>query len=98
MFLVETDDGLLFPRRQPAIPGNPTVVFIDAPVALSPLVELAGTHTQPVDKSSRADLGLFRPTPDEIPDYVPHIARHPHLGQSRARRLCKALCSAITSA
>src|SRR5258708_19537066 len=72
MFLVEADDGLLFPRREPEIPGDPTVVFIDAPVALSPVVELAGTHTHPTNKSPAPDLGLSRPTPPEIPPYLPH--------------------------
>src|SRR5712671_3206460 len=59
MFPVEVDDGLLFPRCQPEITGNPTVVLIDAPIAFSPVVELAGSHAQPVDESSGADLGFF---------------------------------------
>src|SRR5207245_1508449 len=46
MFQVKADDGLLFPRLQPEITGNPTVVFIDAPVAASPVVELAGLEEQ----------------------------------------------------
>jgi len=37
---METDDGLLLPRLQPEITGNPAVVFIDAPVALSPVENL----------------------------------------------------------
>ena len=44
---METDDGFLLPRLQPEIPGNPTVVLIDSPVALPPVVELAGGHAQP---------------------------------------------------
>ena len=52
---MEADDRLLLPRRESEIPRNPTVVFMDAPVALSPVVELAGTHTQPVEESSDAD-------------------------------------------
>jgi hypothetical protein len=39
---METDDRFFLPRLQPEITGNPTIVFIDAPVALSPVVELAG--------------------------------------------------------
>src|ERR1035438_3355197 len=78
--------------------GNLTVVFIDAPVALSPVIELAGPYAQPVDEASGADLGLFRPTPDEIHHQVPHIVRHPHLGQSSPRLFFKAMCSAINSA
>src|SRR5438132_14156079 len=74
MFQVKADDGLLFPRLQPEITGNPTVVFIEAPVAASPVVELAGPHAQPVDESSGADLGFFRPAPDEIHHQVPCLA------------------------
>src|ERR1700686_2726032 len=89
MFLVEADDVLLLPRRQPEIAGNPAVVFIDAPIALSPVVELAGTHSQPTDESSSADLGFFRPAPDEIHHQVPVIMRHSHLGQSSPRLFLK---------
>jgi hypothetical protein len=39
---MEIDDGFLLPRLQPEITGNPTVVLIHSPVALSPVVELAG--------------------------------------------------------
>src|SRR5437588_5050711 len=85
MFPVEADDRLLLPGREPEITRNPTVVFIDPSVAFSPFVELAGSHAQPVDESSGADLGLFRPAPDEIHHLVPHIVRYPHFGQSSPR-------------
>src|ERR1700730_3017753 len=98
MFPVEVDDGPLFPRREPEITGNPTVVFIDAPIPLSPVVELAGAYAQPVDESSGTDLGFFRPAPDEIHHQVPHIVRHPHFGQSSPRLFFRAMCSAINSA
>src|SRR5262250_2188874 len=61
-------------------------------------VELAGSHTQPVDESSGADFRLFRPAPDEIHYQVPHVMRHPHFGQSSPRLFFKAMCSAINSA
>src|SRR5713226_3158033 len=38
---VERDDGLLLPLLQPKVPGNPTVVLVDATIAFSPIVELA---------------------------------------------------------
>src|SRR5260370_27055150 len=38
-----------------------------------------------MDESSGADLGLFRPTPDEIDHQVTHIVRDPYLGQSSPR-------------
>ena len=56
---MEPDDRFLLPRLQPEITGDPTVVFVDAPVALSPVIELAGLHAQPMDESPGADLGLF---------------------------------------
>src|SRR3989442_11067643 len=95
---MKTDDGFLLPRLQPEIAGNPTVVLIHSPVALSPVVELAGPNAQPLRESSDADLGLLRPTSDKIHDLIPHIMRHPALGQSSPRLFFKATCSAISSA
>src|SRR5271170_7333343 len=95
---MEPDDRLFLPRLQPKITRNPTIVLIHAPVALSPVVELASPHPQPADQSPGADLRLFRPAPDEIHHLVPHIVRHPHLGQSSPRLFFKAMCSAISSA
>src|ERR1700678_2816501 len=85
MLVMESDDRLLLPASQPKTPGNPTVVFIDPTVALPPVIELAGPHSQPIDASSDADLGLLRPAPDEIYDQIPHVVRHPDLGQSSPR-------------
>src|SRR5437667_305192 len=85
-------------RTTIAIQNAAQVVEGAAPVAASPVVELAGPHAQPVDESSGADLGFFRPAPDEIHHQVPHIVWHPHLGQSSPRLFFKAMCSAINSA
>jgi len=65
---VELDDRFFLPRLQPEITGNPTVVLVDAPIPLPPVIELAGGHAQPRDEPSDADLGLLRPAPDEIHD------------------------------
>ena len=77
---VEIDDRVFLPRLQPEIAGNPTVVLVDTPVALSPVIELAGRHTQPMNESPDADLGLLRPAPGEIHHFVPHVVRHPAAG------------------
>src|ERR1700674_4893661 len=53
---VKVDDCLLLPPLQPKITRDPTVVLVDATVALSPIVELAGAHAQPVDEPPNADL------------------------------------------
>src|SRR5208283_5447937 len=95
---MESDDCLFLPRLPPESTVNPTIVLIHAPVALSPVVELAGPHAHPADLAPGADLRLFRPAPDEIHHLVPHIVRNPHLGQSSPRLFFKAMCSAISSA
>ena len=95
---MEIDDGLLFPIFQPKVPGNPTVVFVDAALAFSPIVELAGSDVEPHDKPPGADLGLFRPAPDEIHDLVPPVVRNPDPGQSSPSVFFSATCSAINSA
>src|SRR5713226_5362946 len=95
---MEPDDGFFLPRLQPEIAGNPTVVFVRSPIALPPVVELTGSHAQPMNESPDADLGLLRPAPDEIHHLIPHIVWHPGLGQSSPRLFFNAMCSAISSA
>src|SRR4029077_15285295 len=95
---MEADDRFLLPRLQPEIPGNPTVVLIHSPVALAPVVELAGSNAQPLRESPDADLGLLRPTSDKIHHLIPHIVRHPVLAQSSPRLFFSAMVSAISSA
>src|SRR5215831_13397678 len=95
---VESDDGLLLPILQPEIPGNPAVVLVHLAVPFAPVVELAGCDVEPSDEPSGADLGLFRPAPDEIHDLVPRIVRNPDPGQSSPSVFFSATCSAINSA
>src|ERR1035441_8190531 len=95
---MKADDGFLLPRLQPEISGHPTVVLIRPTIALSPVVELARGDAQPMNESSGTDLGLLRPAPDEIHHLIPHIMRHPGLGQSSPRLFFNAMCSAISSA
>src|SRR6202795_3872109 len=95
---MEADDGFLLPRLQPEISGYPTVVLIHSSIALPPVVELAHGNAQPLNESASPDLGLLRPAPDEIHYLIPHIMRHPDLGQSSPRLFFNAMCSAISSA
>src|SRR5258707_3200218 len=95
---MEIDDGLLFPVLQPKVPGNPTVVLVDAAVAFSPIVELAAAHAQPTNESPGADLTSLRPAPHEIHDLVPHVVRHPDPVQSSPSSFFSAMCSPISSA
>src|SRR5215472_12132408 len=92
------DDDPLLPLLQPKIAGNPTVVFVDAAVAFSPIVELAAAHAQPLHEPPDADLAGVRPAPDEIHNLVPHIVRHPDPVQSSPSSFFSATCSAINSA
>src|SRR5215813_11055894 len=98
MLPVKTDDRFFLPRLQPEISRHPAVVLIHASVALAPVVELARRHPQPLHESSDADLGLLRPAPNEIHHLIPHIMRHPGLGQTSPRLFFNAMCSAISSA
>src|SRR5271169_6706161 len=95
---MEADDGFLLPRLQPEISGHPTVVLIHSPIALPPVVKLARGDAQPMNESAGADLSLLRPAPDKIYYLIPHIMRHPGLGQSSPRLFFNAMCSAISSA
>src|SRR5271169_5209023 len=98
VFQMEGDDRLLLPILQPKVPGNPTVVLVDAAVTFSPIVELARGHAQPSNESPGADLTGFRPAPHEIHDLVPHVVRHPDPVQSSPSSFFSAMCSPISSA
>ncbi len=95
---VERNDRLFLPILQPKVPGNPAVMLIDLAVPLAPAVELAGRDAEPPDEPPGADLGLFRPAPNEIHDLVPRIMRNPDPGQSSPTLFFRATCSAISSA
>src|SRR5262249_38967285 len=94
----EPDDRLFLPLLQPEIPGNPAVVLVHLAVAFPPVVELADGDVEPPNKPPGADLGLLRPTPDEIHDLIPRIVRDPGPGQSSPMSFFSATCSAMSSA
>src|SRR5260370_170157 len=95
--MLEPDDGKLSsPVLRGLAPSNGG--WLLGPVALAPVVKLAGSNAQPLRKSSDADLGLLRPASDKIHHLIPHIMRHPVLGQSSPRLFFSAMCSAISSA
>jgi hypothetical protein len=95
---MKADDGLLLPILQPEVAGNLAVVLIHLPVALPPIVELAGGDLEPANEPPGADLGLLRPAPDEIHDLIPRIVRDPCPRQSSPMSFFSATCSAINSA
>ena len=69
-----------------------------AAVALAPVVEPAGPNAQPRRESPDADLGLLRPASDKIHDLIPHIMRHPTLGQSSPRLFLSGMCHQLSEA
>jgi hypothetical protein len=89
MLALEPLNGFAVSQRLKQVSGD---VLQVSDGSLSPVVELTGPHAQPVDESSGTNLGLFRPAPDEIHHQVPHIMRHPHLGQSSPTFFLKAMC------
>src|SRR5215471_20460995 len=95
---MKADDGLLLPILQPEVAGNPAVVLVHLPVAVPPVVELAGGDVEPHNEPPDADLSLLRPAPDEIHDLIPHIVRNPAPDQSSPMSFFSATCSAINSA
>ena len=95
---MKADDGLLLPILQPEVAGHPAVMLIDLPVALPPVVELAGSDVESPNEPPGADLGLLRPAPDEIHDLIPRIGWNPTPGQSSPMSFFSATCSAISSA
>ena len=80
MLQVKVDDGLFLPGFEPVIARDPTVVFVDRAVAFPPGVEFAGRDAEPRDKTPDPDLGLERPTPNEIDDLVADIGLGPGSG------------------
>ena len=50
---MKADDGLLLTVLQPKITGNPAVMLIHLPVALPPVVELAGSDVEPLNETAR---------------------------------------------
>ena len=54
--------------------GFPAVVFIDAPVALTLVVGLAGPYTQTVDELPGSDLGFLTSTGRNLPSGPAHRA------------------------
>ena len=77
---IKVEQGLFLPLFEPEIPGNPTVVLVDATVASAPGIELAGRDAEPRDEAPGVDLALLGPAPHEIEDLVAHVGRRPGSG------------------
>src|SRR5689334_16295974 len=54
---MKANNGLLLTILPPEVTGNPAVVFIHLPVALPPVVELAGGDVEPPNELPGADHG-----------------------------------------
>lgn len=95
--VIEIDDGLLLPRQEPKIPGNPAIVLIHFTIALFPSVELALGKTKPGNESGQGQSGTCRPVVDEIYNLVAHIMGNPAALQSSPSSFFNLTCSSINS-
>jgi hypothetical protein len=71
------NDPVLSPGFQPMVSGYPMVVFVHLPVALFPVIKLAGGYLNPSDKPGDINPCSPGPVPYEIHNPVPPIVRYP---------------------
>ena len=74
------------------------LVFLVAPRPGSPPTLHLTTCGSLRQAGAGPSAALLRPAPDEIHHLIPHVMRHPGLGQSSPRLFFNAMCSAINSA
>src|SRR6516225_7300248 len=95
--VMKADNGYLFPRLQPMIARNQSVVLVGFAVTITPGVKLAPAQTDPGHKLQGADLGAFRPVSDENHDRVANIVCHPTGRQVSPSSFFKRVCSSSNS-
>src|SRR5215471_5820354 len=59
MLAMELDNRSFLPIFQPEVPRNPAIVLVYSPIALPPVVKLAGPNPQPWEEPANADLSLL---------------------------------------
>lgn len=82
MFVVVVQDGLSFPVFEPEVPRDHGIVLVDLPIAVLPLVELAGAQIQPVEQLFGRQFGTLGPVADVIDDLVSRVVGNPASFQS----------------
>ncbi|QDT60152.1 hypothetical protein SV7mr_26690 [Stieleria bergensis] len=80
ILVMERDNGLPLPIREPPVARDLSVVVIDHSVAFLPGVELVGRQAKPQQQLLCRQLSLFRPMVDVIDDLVSCIVRNPATG------------------
>ncbi len=98
VFVVELDDGLLFPVFEPPVAGNPAVMFVDLAVTLSPVIELAQAKAQPLDEPLGRNLRSFRPIANVVDDLIASVMGNPGSSQSSPSTFFSLTCSSSNSA
>ena len=82
MRVVEVEDGLTFPVFEPEVPRDHGIVLVDLPIAVLPLVELAGSQFEPVEQLFGGQFGTLGPVADVIDDLVSRVVGNPTSFQS----------------
>lgn len=70
-------NGSSLPVFEPEVPRDLGVMFVDLPVALLPVVELAGTKFHPAEQAAGGNFGAFCPVADVVDDLVASIVGDP---------------------
>jgi hypothetical protein len=63
--------------QQPVVTGNPGVMLVDPPVAITPLVELTAGNVDMLDENDYGYLRFLRPFAYKIDNLIANIAWYP---------------------
>ena len=63
---MEAEDGSLLPVLEPEVAGDATVVLVGCPQPLAPTVDLAASHSQPLEQPPDRQASAPRPAVDEL--------------------------------
>jgi hypothetical protein len=78
MFVVKAEDGLFFPILQPVIARDPTVVFVDLSIPLSPAVKRPLGYAYPSEDPVCGNLRAVLPVVDVIDKGVSRLVGNPN--------------------
>jgi hypothetical protein len=98
IFVVELDDGLLFPVYEPPVAGNPAIMLVDLAIALPPVIELALAQADPLNELLGRDLRPIRPIANVVDDLVTGVVGNPGSRQSSPSTFFSLTCSSNSSA
>ena len=80
VFEIKVDNRLFLPVLQPEIPRDQGIVLVDFAVAALPVVILARSDAEPVDKVRHCDAGALGPAIDKVNYRIARIMGNPGRG------------------